>query len=53
MESATLTENSLSEVEMALKKCKNHPSIAAITKRNFSFLATLLADSISSHMTIS
>ena len=42
MESATFTENSLSEVEMALKKYKNHPSITAITKRmknlgNFTF----------------
>ena len=43
-ESATFTENNLSEVEMALKKCKNHTSITAITKRmitldnsNFSF----------------
>ena len=33
MESATFTENNLSEVEMALKKCKNHTSITAITKR--------------------
>ena len=42
MESATFTENNLSEVEMALKKYKNHPSITAITKRmknlgNFTF----------------
>ena len=42
MESATFTENSLNEVEMALKKCKNHPSITANTKRmknlgNFTF----------------
>ena len=42
MESATFTENGLSEVEMALKKYKNHPSITAITKRmktldNFTF----------------
>ena len=33
MESATFTENNLSEVEMALKKYKNHPSITTITKR--------------------
>ena len=33
MERATFTENSLSEVEMALKKYKNHPSITAITKK--------------------
>ena len=32
-ESATFAENSLSEVEMALKKYKNHPSLTAITKR--------------------
>ena len=32
MESPTFTENSLSEVEMALKKYKNDPSITAITK---------------------
>ena len=32
-EKATCTENNLSEVEMALKKHKNHPSIIAITKR--------------------
>ena len=32
-EKATFTENNLSEVEMALKKHKNHPSIIAITKR--------------------
>ena len=42
MESATFTENNLIEVEMALKKYKNHPSITAITKRmknlgNFTF----------------
>ena len=42
MESATFTENDLSEVEMALKKYKNHPSITTITKRmknlgNFTF----------------
>ena len=42
MESATFTENSLREVEMTLKKYKNHPSITAITKRmkslgNFTF----------------
>ena len=42
MESATFTENNLSEVEMALKKYKNHSSITAITKRmknlgNFTF----------------
>ena len=33
MESATFTENNLSEVEMALKKHKNHPSITAIIKK--------------------
>ena len=33
MESATFTEKNLSEVEMGLKKYKNHPSITAITKR--------------------
>ena len=33
MESATFTENNLSEVEMALKKNKNYPSITAITKK--------------------
>ena len=32
-ESATFTENNLSEVEMALEKCKNHPSINVISKR--------------------
>ena len=32
-ESATFTENNLSEVEIALNKYKNHPSINAITKR--------------------
>ena len=42
MESATFTKNNLSEVEMGLKKYKNHPSITAITKRmknlgNFTF----------------
>ena len=40
MESATFTENSLSEVEMALKKYKNHPSITAVKNLgnfNFSF----------------
>ena len=37
---ATFTENNLSEVEMAFKKYKNHPSINAITeqmKKLFSF----------------
>ena len=42
MESGTFTEKNLSEVEMALKKYKNHPSINAITKQmknivNFTF----------------
>ena len=37
MESATFTENNLSEVEMALKKNKNHPSITAITKKMKNF----------------
>ena len=42
MESATFTENNLSEVEMALQKYKNQTSITAITKRmknlgNFTF----------------
>ena len=42
MERATFIENNLSEVEMALKRYKNHPSITAITKRmknlgNFTF----------------
>ena len=32
-ESASFTENNLSEVEIALNKYKNHPSINAITKR--------------------
>ena len=32
-ESATFTENNFSEVELALNKYKNHPSINAITKR--------------------
>ena len=41
-ESTTFTENDLSEMEMALKKYKNHPSINAINKRmknlgNFTF----------------
>ena len=41
-ESTTFSENNLSEVEIALKKYKNHPSINAITKRmkdmgNFTF----------------
>ena len=41
-ESGTFTENNLSEVEEALKKYKNHPSINAINKRlknpgNFTF----------------
>ena len=41
-ESATFTENNLSEKEMALNKYKNHPSINAITERikklgNFTF----------------
>ena len=41
-ESATFTENNLSEVGIALKKYKNHPSINAIIKRmkslsNFTF----------------
>ena len=41
-ESATFTEDNLSEVEIALNKYKNHPSINAITKRmknlsNFTF----------------
>ena len=31
--SGTFTENNLNEVEMALKKYKNHPSINTITKR--------------------
>ena len=52
MESATFTENNLSEVEMALKKYKNHPSITAITKK-MKNLVTLLSVSILSHMTIS
>ena len=47
-ESATFTENNLSEVEIALNKYKNHPSINAITKRmknlsnitfNFNFIS--------------
>ena len=33
MESATFAENNLSEVEMTLKKYKNHPSITAITEK--------------------
>ena len=33
MESATFTENNLSEVETALKKYRNHPSITVITKK--------------------
>ena len=42
MESATFTENNLSEVEMVLKKYKNHSSKTTITKRmknlgNFTF----------------
>ena len=42
IESATFTENSLSEVELAFKKYKNHHSITAITQRmknlgNFTF----------------
>ena len=42
MESASFAENNLSEVEMALEKYKNHPSITAITKKmknfgNFTF----------------
>ena len=41
-ESATFTEDNLGEVEIALSKYKNHPSINAITKRiknlsNFTF----------------
>ena len=41
-ESATFTENNLSEMEMTFKKYKNHPGINAITKRmkilgNFTF----------------
>ena len=41
-ENETFAENHLSEVKMALKKYKNHPSINAITKRikslgNFAF----------------
>ena len=32
-ESATFTGNNLSEMQMALKKYKSHPSIKAITKR--------------------
>ena len=32
-ESATFTENNLSEVEMAFKEYKNHPSITAIIER--------------------
>ena len=32
-ESVTFTENNLGEVEIALSKYKNHPSINAITKR--------------------
>ena len=42
MEIATFTGKNLSEVEKALKKYRNHPSITAITKRmknlgNFTF----------------
>ena len=33
MESATFAENNLSEVEVALKRYKNHPSITAITNK--------------------
>ena len=47
MESATFTENSLREVEMALKKYKNHPSITAITRMknlgNFTFSFNFIA----------
>ena len=48
-ESATFTENNLSEVEMTLKKYKNRTSINATTEwmKN---LVTLLAFSITFHM---
>ena len=42
-------ENNLMEVQMALKKCKNHPSINAITER-MKKLGNFLPVSISSHM---
>ena len=32
-QSAVSTENSLSEVEIAIAKCRNHPSINEITKK--------------------
>ena len=51
--SGTFTENNLSEVELALKKYKNHPSIYAITKRiknlgnfTFSFNSILHEDTV-------
>ena len=50
-ESGTFTENNLSEVEMALKKYKSHPSINAVTKR-MKNLDNFTLVSISSHMTI-
>ena len=47
-ESATFTENNLSEVDMALKQYKNHHSINAVTKRmknlgNFSFSLSFIS----------
>ena len=47
-ESGTFTKNYLSELEMALKIYKNHPSINAITKRmknlgNFTFSFTFIS----------
>ena len=32
-QNAVLTKNSLREVEIAIAKCKNHPSIIAVTKK--------------------
>ena len=50
-ESGTFTENNLSEVEVALKKYKNHPIINAITKRmkdlgNFTFSFNFISHEI-------
>ena len=48
-QSGTFTENNLSEVELALKKYQNHPSIYAVTKRikylgNFTFSFKFILD---------
>ena len=49
-QSAVSTEYSLSEVEMAIAKYRNHPSINAITEKKWKNLATIPMVSISLRM---